>query len=149
MKIIQKLPSAIILILMAAACGPLHTPTALPLVTQPAATISPLIIATEMPVTVPAQPLPSPAQAPADNPVSLQVTSPQDGAVVNAAQVTVSGLSAPGNVVTVNDDILLVGADGQFQTTVSLDEGPNLIEVIASDDAGNEIPVDLTVTYAP
>jgi hypothetical protein len=58
--------------------------------------------------------------------------------------------SAPaGAVITVNDDILIVGNDQQFKTTISLDEGPNLIEIIASDDNGNEMPILLTVTYEP
>ena len=108
-------------------------------------------------VTQPSQanpPMPVPIQPGAvgtssDGSVSLQVLSPQDGAVVNTSQIQVSGVASPGNVVTVNDEIILVGGDGQFQATISLDEGPNLIEVIASDDAGNETSVDLTVTYAP
>lgn len=82
-------------------------------------------------------------------PLTLQVLSPQDGATVNTSQITVSGTASPGEVVTVNDNIILVGADGKFQTTISLDEGPNLIEIIASNNAGNETSVELTVTYEP
>ncbi len=82
-------------------------------------------------------------------PVSLQVLSPQDGAVVNAAQVLVSGTASPGAVVTVNDAILVVGGDGTFQSTVALDQGPNLVEVIASNASGSETTIDLTVTYEP
>lgn len=154
MRILDKLPFAIILIFLAAACGPLRTPTPLPPPTQPPAVKSPAAAgpsegATQVSPNNPAPAQSGGAQAPVGNPVSLQVLSPQDGAVVNAAQVQVNGLASPGNVVTVNNDILIVGADGRFQSTVSLDEGPNLIEVIASDDAGNEIPVDLTVTYEP
>jgi hypothetical protein len=42
-----------------------------------------------------------------------------------------------------------VGADGQFKTTLPLEEGPNLIEIIASDESGNEASALLTITYEP
>jgi hypothetical protein len=81
--------------------------------------------------------------------VGLQVTSPQDGDTVTTSQVDVIGLAPAGSVVSVNDDILVVGEGQQFKSTISLDEGPNLIEVVASDDNGNETSVILTVTYEP
>ena len=79
----------------------------------------------------------------------LQVLSPQDEAVVNTSQVDVTGAAPAGSVVSVNDDIFLVGDDQQFKTTLSLDEGPNLIEILASDENGNETSLLLTVTYEP
>jgi hypothetical protein len=82
-------------------------------------------------------------------PVALQVLSPEDSAVVGTQQITVAGSSSPGAVVTVNDDILIAGADGQWQDTVTLEEGLNLIEIIASNTSGSEASVELTVTYEP
>ncbi len=82
-------------------------------------------------------------------PVTLQVTAPQDGAVVNTAQVQVSGSASPGEVVSVNDVVLLVGADGSFSTSVPLVTGANLVEVIASNDSGDSKTVDFTVIYQP
>jgi hypothetical protein len=58
-------------------------------------------------------------------------------------------MTAAGAVVSVNDNVLIAGADGSFETQVTLEEGPNLIEVIASDEAGNETSLDLAVTYEP
>lgn len=69
--------------------------------------------------------------------------------MVNTPQIEVSGMASAGAVVTVNDNIIIVGADGQFKTTIALDEGPNLIEIIASNDSGSETSVELTVTYEP
>ena len=69
--------------------------------------------------------------------------------MVNTPQVDVIGSAPAGAVISINDDILIVGADGQFKTTVALDEGPNLIEVVASDDNGNETSFILTITYEP
>ena len=61
----------------------------------------------------------------------------------------VSGFAPAGTVISINDEILIVGDDGQFQAITSLEEGPNLIEIIASDEAGNDASVLLTVTYEP
>ena len=79
----------------------------------------------------------------------LQVLSPQDEAVVNTSQVDVIGAAPAGSVVSVNDEILIIGDDQQFKTTLSLDEGPNLIEILASDENGNETSLLLTVTFEP
>jgi hypothetical protein len=79
----------------------------------------------------------------------LQVLSPQDEAIVNTSQVEVIGSAPARAVVSVNDDIFLNGDDQQFKTTVSLEEGPNLIEILASDENGNEASLILTVTYEP
>ena len=140
------------LILMLIACSP--TPTAVP--SSPTAN-------SNNPTTIPATPRPqevipttdiqqTPSLITAPEPSGtlwLQVLSPQDEAVVNTPQVDVIGSAPAGAVISVNDEILIVGDDGQFKTTVSLDEGPNLIEIIASDDNGNETSFILTIIYEP
>ena len=143
------------LILMLIACSP--TPTAVPSsptansnssVTIAASTASPL--PQEVIPTTLIQPTPTIISAPdTSGTLWLQVLSPQDEAVVNTPQVDVIGSAPAGAVISANDEILIVGDDGQFKTTVSLDEGPNLIEIIASDDNGNEISLILTIIYEP
>ncbi|MBI3740010.1 MAG: hypothetical protein HY258_13265 [Chloroflexi bacterium] len=101
------------------------------------------------PTSAPGGPSNNQGQPSDSGPVSIRVDTPQDGAVVNTPQIEVSGMASAGAVVTVNDNIIIVGADGQFKTTIALDEGPNLIEIIASNDSGSETSVELTVTYEP
>ena len=79
----------------------------------------------------------------------MQITGPADGATVSSPQVTVAGSAAPGAVVTVNNDILIVGANGLFLHNMTLAQGPNVIEVIASDMSGSQMSADLVVTYLP
>ena len=80
----------------------------------------------------------------------ITVTAPEDGAEVATDTVKVEG--------TVTDNVkateLYVGAekidfapDGSFSTVVSLDEGENVIKVVAFDAAGNKGEKDITVTY--
>jgi putative hemolysin len=103
-----------------------------------------------MPAATPAQAALGAASALPDvQPVMLQVLLPQDGSLVDLQECQVTGTSTPSAIVSVNDQILIAGADGTFHTTVMLEPGVNLIEVVASNAAGSEAYVDLTVTYEP
>jgi len=146
---------AAVLLSLASACLVIQTVTPIP-----PGTVAPVVAPTigSSPTTTQyppvSHPLPVPitptnSQLPVGGPLALQVTSPQDGTVVNINQIQVTGAASPGDVVTVNDNIILIGADGKFQTTISLDEGPNLIEILASNDSGDETSIELTVIYAP
>jgi hypothetical protein len=139
------------LILLLTACSP--TPTVAPLSPTTNLNSPTAIPATPMPQevipTTDIQVNPTAAGANTSGSLWLQVLSPQDEAVVNTPQVDVIGSAPAGAVLSVNDEILIVGDDEQFKTTVFLDEGPNLIEIIASDDNGNETSLILAVTYEP
>ena len=79
----------------------------------------------------------------------LTIYQPLDESVVNTGQVEVIGAAPPDTVVTVNDEILIVGPEQEFKVSIPLEEGPNLIEIVASDINGNEIDQLLTVYYEP
>jgi uncharacterized protein YfaP (DUF2135 family) len=80
-------------------------------------------------------------------PLPLEVTEPQDESVVYTSEVVVKGTTNADAVVTVNGLVADVDADGKFSVTVSLEEGPNLIEVYASDFEYREASEILTVIY--
>jgi len=106
--------------------------------------------------TPPAAPAPSPdappEAAPAPSPDTppaafyLEITQPADNSIINVGTVEVVGRTSPGAVVSVNDEIAVADTEGTFVVTIALEEGPNIIEVIASDDEGNEARASLTVT---
>ncbi|MBM4445403.1 MAG: hypothetical protein FJ020_08930 [Chloroflexi bacterium] len=77
----------------------------------------------------------------------LAVTQPQNESVVNTAVILVKGTTNPDAVVTVNGTVADVDADGNFSVMVTLEEGPNLIEVYASDFEYREASEILTVVY--
>jgi hypothetical protein len=134
---------ALLALIVLVACSP--TPTAIPPSTDsPIETAPALPPATQTMIVMPTL-----TGTPETSDLWLQVLSPLDEAVVNAPQVEVFGSASAGAVLSINDDILIVGADSQFKITVTLEDGPNLIEVVASDENGNELSVLLTVTYEP
>ena len=130
---------------------------------SPTPTVTPAVPLTESNTSAASIPtLPAPADIPdvtgqilptsalpTGSPLWLQIVSPLDETVVYVPQMEVSGFAPAGTVISINDEILIVGDDGQFQAITSLEEGPNLIEIIASDEAGNDASVLLTVTYEP
>jgi len=79
----------------------------------------------------------------------LQITSPQDESVVATATITVTGKTSVGAVVSINGKLAEVDAVGGFKLRLALDEGPNIIEVIASDIDGYELNQILLVIYEP
>lgn len=81
--------------------------------------------------------------------LALKVTTPQDESTVNVASIPIVGQTIVGAVVSVNGNLVDVDASGKFQTTVKLDEGPNIIQVVASDVNGNELSAILRVIYEP
>jgi hypothetical protein len=101
------------------------------------------------PQPTPASPPPTPVPPPETPPTNLPltVTQPVDGSIVNSDTVEVKGRTSPGAVVSVNDEIVNADAQGAFTLTIPLEEGLNTLEVIASDDTGNEASVSLTVAY--
>lgn len=120
-----------LMILLAAGCQQeAPTPTATP-------TATPAPTATETPT--PTRP----------EGFSLEVMEPYDESVVNTSHIPLSGTTTPDAVVSVNGQIVEVDEWGSFATVVTLQEGPNIIEVVASDFEGNEESRILTIVYAP
>ena len=79
----------------------------------------------------------------------LNVTEPADSAIINGDTVTVQGTTTPGATVSVNDNVITADSTGAFSTNVSLDAGPNAIDVIATDDNNNQGEVLLMVNAMP
>ena len=114
-------------------------------------------------ITTNPSPVPNISKTPAPSPTSspgtvteynsgalwLRLFTPQDEQVVTTAQIKVDGQAPAETVIGVNDQIFIVGSDQSFSIPVILDEGPNVIEIIASDVYGNEIDLVLTVVYDP
>jgi hypothetical protein len=140
---------AILALVLVAACTPPPTPAPLVNPTAPDVLVmsTSTVASQDVMPTAPIQP--TPTSLPETSGLWLQILSPVDEAVVNTSQVDVIGSAPAGAVISVNDEILIVSSDLQFKTTVSLEDGPNLIEVIASDESGNEMSVLLTITYEP
>jgi hypothetical protein len=144
----------VIILISLAACTPLAgqpaapaaTFTQLPAVVQPTS----LPAATQMPPSSTPTLIPSTVPAPVEKTSGLlwvKILSPLDNSTVNTAEVVIQGSAPVDTVLTINDEIVLVGSDQKFAAKISLDEGINVIEVLASDISGNEVFIPLTIFY--
>lgn len=86
-----------------------------------------------------------------NQPPKLEVTSPGDGSSISGglAEVEVKGQTDPGVRLTVNDRVVVVGGDGNYVTKWRLNEGENLLVIVAADRAGNSSRKEIRVDYKP
>ena len=82
-----------------------------------------------------------------DEKPKLDIKEPQDKAVVSQSEIVLKGATDKEVFIRVNDLPVVVDAAGNFQTSLRLKEGDNMIEVVASDIAGNSETTTLTVNY--
>lgn len=128
-------PALMALALIFAACTGAVAPTATPAAARaPAASSTPIGLAT-----------PAPKEAPAT--FFLEIVAPKDEIVVQESSVQVRGRTVPDAVVSVDGQPVEVDASGNFSATVTLEKGPNSIEVIASDFRGNQQSRVLSLIY--
>lgn len=83
-------------------------------------------------------------------PPALNITSPANNSITNAASCVVAGTTNDATsspvTLTVNGTVVTVNANGSFSTTITLSEGLNTINIVAKDSAGKTTTVTRTVT---
>ncbi len=125
---------------------PTPTPTATPV---PTATPTPEPTATPTATPTPT-PVPTPTSTPAPEEFVLHIVEPAEAETLTAnPTLFVSGRTRVDAVVTVNDTFVDPDIDGIFSAEIPLDEGPNIIEVVASIATGEELSTVLVVIYEP
>jgi len=86
----------------------------------------------------------------ADGSFFFEITSPEDPEViVDTDSIVVAGRTTEDAAVSVNDSFVEVDLQGEFETTVHLDEDITFIEVVASNIDGEQLSQLLTVIYSP
>jgi len=81
-----------------------------------------------------------------DTYISLELQSPENGALFNTTLVNVTGKAEAQVNVTVNGVRASQDSDGNFEVTLTLKEGKQDIDAVAEDAAGNSMSVRRTVT---
>jgi hypothetical protein len=67
----------------------------------------------------------------------VTILSPQEGTVTSMGVVSITGRTEAGSLVTINGSSVPVQTNGDFGGSVTLTEGANAIQIIATDVAGN------------
>lgn len=77
--------------------------------------------------------------------IFLQVNEPKNNITVANQAITIIGKTIPNGFVFVNNQEFKADSNGNFSTTVILEEGENYILVVVSDDYGNSAEKDIVV----
>src|ERR1700688_1025334 len=79
-------------------------------------------------------------------PPTVTITSPASGLLTNQRQLTVTGSVSEPATVTLNGAPVVVASNLTFAQSITLQEGPNPIALVATDRAGNQGQASLQVT---
>jgi hypothetical protein len=84
-----------------------------------------------------------------NTPPKLVVSDPADNSTVNGDPntVTVNGMTDDNIAVTINDRMVVIKTDNSFSYGYPLNEGDNILNIVATDAAGNQTTVQRKVTY--
>ncbi|MGY8881241.1 MAG: DUF4382 domain-containing protein [Dehalococcoidia bacterium] len=130
---------------------PVPEPTPKPVPTKVTSPKPTQAAATAVPPTATPEPTATPTSIPdATGAFFLHIAEPEDlEAIVTTDTFDIVGRTAVDAFVSVNDEFPDVAIDGTFTSTVTLDEGPNVIEVVASTSAGEESSIVILIIYEP
>lgn len=80
-------------------------------------------------------------------PFLLLVTEPQSQSVVNKSVLRLSGRTGPNAIASINGVSVDVDLFGSFSTMVTLEPGPNIIDVVATNNDGQVLSTVVAVIY--
>lgn len=81
----------------------------------------------------------------------LEIISPENNQEISGEEnkVTIKGKTEAGISLKINDRLVILDQEGQFEQTFSLNEGENTILIVATDRAGNQTEEEINLTYSP
>jgi len=116
----------------------------------PQATLIPANTVSPNPTQPPATETPVPTLVATEGDLFLQLISPPETEVfTDTGTLAVVGRTRVDAVVTINDTVVEPDIDGEFSLDVPLEEGPNIIEVVASVASGEQMDLVLVAIYLP
>ena len=85
----------------------------------------------------------------ATTPPNLEITAPEDNANISGEPntVAVTGTTDDDINVTINDRLVVVRGDNSFSYNYPLNEGDNILTIVATDAAGNQTRIERKVIY--
>lgn len=84
-----------------------------------------------------------------NTPPKLVVSDPADNVTVNGDpnSVTVNGMTDDNVTVTINDRLVVIKTDNSFSYSYPLNDGDNILKIVATDAAGNQTTIQRKITY--
>ena len=86
-----------------------------------------------------------PTEEPVSSGLTLEITEPKANTTYNSPSIKVSGKTSAYAEIYVNDIQTKADGSGNFSVNYNLDEGENLLTIVANDQAGNYAEKEITV----
>lgn len=80
-------------------------------------------------------------------PPVISVITPVNNAILNSSTVLVKGNVDPGSVLKINGEPVQVDGLGNFETTIKLQNNPDVINLFATDVAGNTSQINIKLSF--
>ena len=137
------------------------SPTVVPTATATLLPPSPTAVPTATPKPIPPSPTPVPTATPISTPtpvptvgsgtfnLTLDFEGIDDDKIIYSDTILLRGLTSADAIVSVNDVIVEVQSDGNFELTLVLVEGPNFVDIVASNLDGSSISGEYFVFSIP
>ncbi len=85
-----------------------------------------------------------------DQPPTIEINQPGEEETVYQQSLEIKGKTESDEIkITVNDHLVVLEKEGEFNYLYELSEGKNSIKIVAQDLAGNQTEKDLSITYSP
>jgi len=86
-----------------------------------------------------------------NQPPELEVNQPADKSIITSenSKVEIVGRTEPEVNLLINEHLVILNKEGEFKYSFSLSSGENLINIVATDRAGNQTIKTLTLNYSP
>lgn len=78
---------------------------------------------------------------------TLEISKPSNGETTRNADIAISGKTDRNTTVHLNNSPIVVDLQGEFETTIRLKEGENILRFRATDVAGNTTETEIRVTF--
>lgn len=82
-------------------------------------------------------------------PFFLLITQPETQSIVSQKNIVLAGRTSSGSIVSVNGVSVPVDPLGIFSSTITLGEGPNIIDVLATSNEGDLLSSIIAIIYRP
>ncbi|MGB9707585.1 MAG: hypothetical protein ACPL1D_02430 [Microgenomates group bacterium] len=87
-----------------------------------------------------------PTEKPISSGIDLDIYEPKSNSIVNSPMIKVKGKTAPLAEVYINDKETKANMQGDFSLDYILDEGENILTIMANDEYGNYAEKEVVVT---
>jgi len=85
-----------------------------------------------------------------NEPPELELTFPEEErATVHEEKINLTGNTEPEATLSINEKLVIIGREGNFEYPISLKEGDNEISLNVEDRAGNKTEKMVTINYSP